>query len=378
MLKTRKKFLFLFLLGILLITPFSAQAGCLKIRDNTVVAEKQVINDNIYALGKDLSVEGKVKGDVFFLGERLKIDGEVEGEVFALISKSAEINGKITGGVKLLGEKVTISGQIKENAYIASPNFSLTKTASVSQDLLFIANQGDVSGSVGRNLKSWGSNLNISGQIQGRTDLLLNKKISKPDLFISDSAEIKDGIFYRSNSEAQISEQAEIGGEIKHSFYKTKKNEAYSTIWHYLISIFSAFLVGLLFITLLKNKTWEILYGFKKSSSFSLLKGLGMLILPPLVSFLFIFTLIGIPLSLIIFSSWLLLILISRVLVALYLGRLLTKKLNLKKDSLMMALILGVSLSWLVFYLPFVGWLFSFLAACWGLGVLFEHFKTKL
>jgi len=97
----------------------------------------------------------------------------------------------------------------------------------------------------------------------------------------------------------------------------------------------------------------------------------------PVLSFLLLFTLIGIPLSLLILSGWLIAVLSSRVLVALYLGKTLIKKTNFKKESLMSALILGTALSWLVFHLPLVGWIFNLLAVCWGLGVLYEHLKTK-
>ncbi len=374
MLKTRKNFFFL-LLTILLVFPFSVQAGCLKTQKNITIAEKQVINDNIYALGKNLSIKGKVKGDVFFLGETLKIEGEVEGEIVGLASQ-IEIKGK-TKNAKLLGKKVVISGEIKQNAYVFSSDLFLAKTASIFQDLLFVSNKAKLSGSIDRNLKSWTSTLKINGKIGGRADLYLNKNTNKPALFISDSARIKDGVFYRSNSKGEISEQAQIGGEVKHKFPQKEKKDPVSIIWSYLISVFSALLIGLVFITLIKNRTLEILYSFKRSSFFTPLKGLGLFLVFPVLSFLLLFTLIGIPLSLLILSGWLIAVLSSRVLVALYLGKTLIKKTNFKKESLMSALILGTALSWLVFHLPLVGWIFNLLAVCWGLGVLYEHLKTK-
>ncbi len=48
-----------------------------------------------------------------------------------------------------------------------------------------------------------------------------------------------------------------------------------------------------------------------------------------------------------------------------------------KKDSLVWSSVVGVPVSWIVFGIPVLGWLFSLVAIWWGLGGTFLNLKAK-
>ena len=358
-----------------MLLPLVAGASSLKTRNNIVIPAEETVNDNVYALGNNVDVEGKIIGDLVALGQNLTISGVVEGDVVALGS-NIDISGEITGSLKTAGENIRLSGEVKENVYAAGGNFLQKKDSQIGQDLLLAAPKGELKGEVARNLKAAASQLVLEGIIGGRADLLLNKKELEKTLVIAESAQIKDGLYYRAGTKGSISEKADIGGEIKHEFYPSGKTDTSGWVWDYLIAVFASLLIGLVLITLFKNKTLEAFYHFKESSYTTFLKGLALLVLPPLISVLLLFTFIGIPLAIIITSIWIVGLIISRILVAIYLGRLITKKIDYKKDSLMFVLITGVAIAWIAFSLPVVGWVFNLAATLWGLGAIYNYLKT--
>ncbi len=375
MAKTRKKIIFFSLLGVLLLLPLMAGASSLKTRNNIVIPAEETVNDNVYALGKNISVEGKIIGDLIALGQNLTIKGEIEGDVIGLAS-NINLEGKVSGSVKLAGENINFEGAVSENAYLAGANVFQKEGSKVGRDLLLASPEAELRGEVGRNLKMAGSKLVLKGLVNGRADLLLDKREIDSPLTITESAQIKDGLYYRAGVKGDISEKAGLGGELKHEFYPVAETNISSWVWNYLLAVFASLLIGLIFVTLFKNKTLELFYHFKESTYTTFLKGLALLVLPPLAGILLLFTLIGAPLTIIIISLWLVALIVSRVLVAIYLGRLITKKANYKKDSLMVALIVGVVIAWVAFSLPLVGWIFSLVATLWGLGAMFNYLKS--
>jgi len=93
------------------------------------------------------------------------------------------------------------------------------------------------------------------------------------------------------------------------------------------------------------------------------------LLLTPIIVFILLITIIGLPLAFITFGLWLIAIYLSKILVGILVGRSLLNNFWLaKKDSLILAMVIGIIVSYLIFAIPFIGWIIALLAVLWGLG----------
>ena len=110
--------------------------------------------------------------------------------------------------------------------------------------------------------------------------------------------------------------------------------------------------------------------------------GAVVMLLTPIIAILLLITVIGIPLAAILIGLWFIALLISKVLVGITIGRLLLRKnkepenkKEEKKNSLMLPMVIGITLSWLIFSAPVIGWLLSLVALWWGLGGIWLQFR---
>lgn len=99
--------------------------------------------------------------------------------------------------------------------------------------------------------------------------------------------------------------------------------------------------------------------------------GLGVLalLLTPIIVIILLITIIGLPLAFILFALWLIAIYASKILVGILIGRdLINNYWPKQKDSLILAMIVGIIIASLIFALPIIGRIVSLLAMLWGLG----------
>jgi hypothetical protein len=108
--------------------------------------------------------------------------------------------------------------------------------------------------------------------------------------------------------------------------------------------------------------------------------GLIVLILTPIVVFILLITIIGIPLSLMLLAFWILMMYPAKILAAIAIGRKLAAlkfmPLNFH-HSLIAATVIGVVICWFVFSIPIIGWILCFLAFIWGMGGIWRYAKMK-
>src|SRR5260221_243591 len=88
---------FTFLLFILLVSPHSiVYAATVKTGDNIFISKSHTINDNLFASGSNITIDGDIKGDVYCAGENIQINGRVDGDVIC-IGKTIVIKGIVNG-----------------------------------------------------------------------------------------------------------------------------------------------------------------------------------------------------------------------------------------------------------------------------------------
>ncbi|MBI4779103.1 hypothetical protein HY797_01460, partial [Candidatus Falkowbacteria bacterium] len=310
------------------------------------------------------------------------INGDVAGDVICA-GQSININGKVGGNLRVAGNTINFNGQVARNGIIIGATTVTAASSTIGWDLLILGNIFELRGDVGRDLFGSAGKVNVAGQVGKNLNLNFGSKNNndKP-LVIAGTAKINGDVKYKSDKDAALDSGAVIKGEVIHNFpiVPTKKSNLSNLGWWWvkLISIFSALIIGLVLISFWRAQLIKItdLMLAKIGPSFGW--GILALLLTPLIIIILLITIIGIPLSLILLALWLVVMYTSKVLTGILVGRSLVNNYWPKqKNSLILAMIIGIVITYLIFSLPIIGPFMSLLAMLWGLGGILLALKNK-
>jgi cytoskeletal protein CcmA (bactofilin family) len=370
------------LVGAVLLLPLAGLAFTAERGNSLYVGEKQVIEGNYYAAGANITVDGHITGDMICAGQSIVINGRVDGDVICA-GQAVSVNGTVGGNMRVAASDINLRGKVERGISVAAANVNIEKSARIGWDTLVAAANVQIRGELGRSLLGAGANYDLSGKTGGNVRLYLNNNSNKQSvaLNVRDAASIAGGLEYTSPVKANISDKAQIKGEVLQkmlSIGQPERNNQAGYLVFMIIALLSALVVGGILVKLWPAGMVELTDNML--SRFWPATGWGFLvtIFVPFVALLFAITFVGMRLSLLLMLAWFMVLAISKILAGLAIGRLIVQNYWLaKKDSLVVALLVGMVVVWLAFYLPFLGWLISLAALWWGAGGLCEYLFLK-
>jgi len=270
---------------------------------NTVLSTGTTISDNYFSFGNVVNINGQIQGDLITAGNQLEINGDVGNNIFAA------------------GNTVTIKGKIHRDVFVAGANIIIEKDAVIDGDLSVAASSLVVNGEVKGMLRAGVGTLNINGKIGKEINANVETfNINKDAIVIGD-------ITYTSSKQANINNNAQIAGkvELKDIPTQTEKNPFREKMLSSFISLLSALLIGAILVSLLPKKMKDLtdLIRLKFWASF----GAGFLVFfaIPMAALILLLILIGIPLALILMAIYFVMIYLSKIIIGLCIGRLVTR-----------------------------------------------------
>lgn len=372
-----KKFIYLLAFSFLFFVPSISQAYVIKSSDFIYIAKDEIIEGNLYFVSKSINIEGQVLGDVIGIAPNIQINGQVEGDLIS-VSQNLIINGQINGNLRTISSTNNINGSIAKNINFLGETIILGRDSFVGQDLLVQAMNLELNGKIKGSVHGGVYNSLINGQIEKNVNLLFDKIKRKKyysSLEFGKSASVEGDLEYRSGNLAKIADGV-IKGKINHKLPEKQKQANAKLGWLFYL-ILSAFLVALVLNKWFKNKlekVKEIIIEKKEKLS---LPGFIILILSPIVFVLLALTIIAFPIAIIGLGFWLLFIFLSRIVVAILFGDYIFKLIKKEKASVYLKIFSGIFVAFLIFSLPFVGWIFSLLATIIGLGAFYSIIKNR-
>lgn len=376
--KSKKLGIILFL--ALFIIPFTAvHAFDTKTGNSVYIAEEEIVTGNLFATGKTITIDGTISGDLIVAAQNINVNGRIDGDIIAVAAQNINVNGDVGGNVRVLSNSIVVNGVIARNINAVGANIVFGNNATVGWDALLLGSNAEVRGMIKGSLNGQLEQALVTGKVGKNIHLKMSHKASDHVLIVGPEAIVNGDVSYASSNSAQISEQASISGSIQQNMPgEQEQNWFMGWLWKKIFSIFSALVVGLLLVFLLKRATPQILSEIRERPTKTILPGLALMFILPPVAVLIGLTIIGIPLALIILAVWLILMYVAQILTAILVGQLLIKKISKKESpSLLSSLSVGVLICWLLFSTPFIGWILSLLAVWCGLGGIWLYASNQ-
>lgn len=374
--------IFLTSLALFLISSQKTLAFETKTADNVSLRKDETINGTLYAAGSTVTIDGNVKGDLICAAQTVTVNGKVDGDIVCA-AETINLNGQVADSARLAGQTININGNIGHNLQAFAATLNLNEKAAVAWDVFVAADNAVIDGKIAGSLHGALRTVQINSQIGQDVKLRLGGEggKSKPGLVITDKATVKGNLFYTAVTPADISPGAKINGQVSYSLTVAgiEKDAFFVIALGKLVSIFSALVVGLVLISLWREAIIATTDNMLARSGLSFGTGTVVLALTPIIALILVFTIICIPLAVIMACLWLIALYIAKINTGIMLGRLLLRKTSKEgKSSLIWAMIAGIIILWTVSALPLIGWLASLAAIVWGLGGIYLYAKGKL
>jgi cytoskeletal protein CcmA (bactofilin family) len=303
--------------------------------------------------GDNQIVDKPIVGDLMIAGGQIRVTSNVSGDVY-VTGGQIDIAGTIGGNLIVAGGNVTISGKVVKNLIAAGGQIKVDNLSSIGGYTL-----------------AAGGEVGLMGKFAGPV------KVGGGNLVVGEKAQI-GGNLEADVSKSDVSTSAKIVGSKKINIYETKtykpqvnQDRNYKIVKE-VISFASSLLILLVFVKIFYKKISQkgLLSGsFWSTSGW----GLIVLIVTPFVMLFLTITIIGIPLSIIIFVLYFIALYLSHIVASIAAGQMMTNNKYVKTNNPYLQGLLGLVLLTMLGVVPFVGGFVKFIAVLVGLGILYRQ-----
>jgi cytoskeletal protein CcmA (bactofilin family) len=377
-------------LGVLLPALCTAQA--LKY-GNTVTIGAPVYED-LYAAGSRITVNAPIHGDMLAAGAYITINDSISNDI-QIAGGEVTVNGYAGDDIRGVAGRLYIQRQVAGDLVITGGNVLIARTAVITGNVIISGGSLTMDGSVKGNVKAAGGTVRINGTVEKALDcrgedIAVNGLVKGPAVLaaqtidIGDRAAFMNGVRYW-KKRGTIDFGSSIRGG-KAVIDKTLEMEA--PRWHYLG--FASFMVfvwylGPVFVFILLI---QYLFGSTMQKAGSALThhvarsvgyGLLFLIIVPLCVIAAFFSVIGVPLGILLTIGYIILILMGATITAVVLANWINSGYAKKWKMWRLvwtALAIFVILK-LISLTPVVGWLVMLLAVCLAFGAIITSIRWQ-
>lgn len=287
-----------------------------------------VLTNELWLMARTIDLKGAAMDDLLLYAEAsnagsttnapstVQVGGMVQGSIWAA-GESIETTGIIERHARLLGYRFTgVSGHIKRNLIAVGGTISMLPAATISGDALFAGREVMLEGSVAGNTTIYAESATLAGNFTG------NVTIVASSINVMPGTRINGNLNYRMNQELILDSGVALRGNLVR-MEPPVSTPRKTTAGDYILQLglcMAAILTGLVFARLFPVMMGLCMQRMMGSFWKCLLIGFVAFCLIPTTAFFLLFTIIGIPLSLIAFLAYLILLYIGKIIAALYLG----------------------------------------------------------
>ena len=366
--------------------PSNTEAADFRSGPEVNIRPEETVNDNLYATGGTINVNGAIEGDLVAAGGTINVRGTINGDVIAA-GGSVVITGMVRDNVRASGGSVVISSTVAGDVVVAGGSVALEPGASVGRDMVVGAGSVQIDGNVGRDVLLGAGSVTINGTVGENVKAELNDGLT-----LGPMARIEGDLVVTSPQEIGIAQGATVLGNTVYEepttslFWVRVRETAGIQVVQDIVSRVQWFLgtalVGLLLLWIVPRTLEGTSETVIRSPWGSLGLGVAVLILAPIVIVIaaiiaiFIGGFAGVPVAVVPTAVYLALLVLTAPVIGLLIGRYLLGRLRGPSAfARWQALLLGVLVLALIGFVPVLNWVITLLTLLFGFGawVLFLY-----
>lgn len=357
--------------GIVIVALFaalSAQAVEFVQTEAFVSSEGEILREEIWVSAQTITIDGEMTDDLMATGTLLDLRGRFQGDVWGC-GDTINANGLFGDNVRIIARSAKISGTLDGSLVSLWPTslfdntIKIERSAVIKKNMLFhggnIISEGDIVG----NVLILAKNATLGGQIDGDVSVVAQNIVVLPGTVINGN------LTYTAPNELILSPSVTLIGELKRNALPIPKIFKPNLIGHFMFGI-AALVTGLVFVGLFPRYAGGTLHALRTSRGLSMLIGFAALVMLPATAFLLLFTVVGLPLSMLVFLFYLILLYLSKIVVALALGSALLRRKEFSKKKAAGSLALGLFIIYALTSFVAASMLINILIIILGLGAL--------
>lgn len=288
--------------GILLAAPGLLNGGpsSAETRFSDAVVVTQALDDDLYAAGGEVRIEGAIAGAAVLAAGSAEISGDVAGD---LILAGGQINlaGGVGDDLRVAGGSVQITGFVTDNATISGGTVTIGPGSAIGGRTWIAGGDVDMAGQIGGDLRVVAGTAVISGRVAGNLDIAAREIRVEPGTIIGGN------LVWRSNQPPVIAEDVQILGEVREAggdesqSLVDEPSDRFDGGWALGVGVAAAALILLWFAPQLVARSAAI---FQAAPGRTLVLGAASLVLTPIMAFLLIVTVLGWLLGLVVLAGY--------------------------------------------------------------------------
>jgi len=322
---------------------------------------------DLYMFKQSVNIAGTQEGDLFAFANSLKIVGEVTGDV-AFFGQTFLLTGKVGDSARIWGQDITVEGTIDGDLIAGGATVLIASGGHVTGSVKAYGGKVTVDGTVDGSLSATSGQVSIGGHI-GKDAV-----ITCDQLQLDPEARIGGNLSYESRRPLELQDKGIVAGRVDFlpKLEKVKKSpfSAGRLFWHTFLLV-GSFLLGVVALALFGRSSQRII----ETVGTDTLRGAGIgfltVVVVPTAAVFSCILIVTIPLAIIVILLWLIaVLLLAKLPVVVWAGRWILRRLGRPAPSSYASLALGLVLFYLVFQIPYVGWIVWLGCVFLGLGAI--------
>jgi cytoskeletal protein CcmA (bactofilin family) len=255
-----------------------------------------MIDEDFFSGGASAELDKRVDGDAFLSGGRVAVRGPVKGDV---VVAGGDVNVADTIGQDLYatGGSIALSAQVVGNARLAGGQITIAPRGGIAGKAIIAAGNLQLSGRIGRYLMVYADSVRIDGEVGG------DARITARSIELGPEAKISGKLDYRSPQPAKIDGRAVIAGGVVRNEVDWPKEQAGALArvagWIALmLTLIGLLVVGVLMIVVFPSFSTAAAAIARARPWVSLAIGFALVLCVPVAAVLFLVSVIGAPLGL--------------------------------------------------------------------------------
>lgn len=334
------------------------------------LAPGKVVNDDYFAPGRMVIIEGKVAKNLYMAGEEVKNRGPVGGDVLAA-GRTVEVAGPVGGDIWAAGQRILLNEETKRGVVVFGEELVLALPAKVGTNLIFFGKSILAEGLVKGNLRVFADKVTIAGKVDG------NVIAQAGEVIVASRAHIGGNLLVKGSKAPQVMPGAQIGGKVEFTKIAppVKEKSFWEKVWVKVLALVKLLVLALLMAFFAARLLRAGSETMTTRPGLSLGLGLGVVVLAPLVLIILCAIIIGQAATLVLGTFYLSLLalggLLFKPVAGLVAGNFIFRYLQKEKQTaLLWTVLLGSTVIWLFCLVPYLGAVINFLGLLFTVGAL--------